>query len=213
MDEAGLLACSMYVDLNPVRAAMAASPADSVHTSGYDRIAGMNGKQIESAAADLVVIERDEAGKILRTNTPKQLRDRRKAERRKKNGMIPRDAWLAPLQIKERDHTGTQTSRSRVRASDKVFLSMSLSDYVALLYWTGKQVRSDKRGKIPDELRPILQQIGIASDMWSDLVWNYKKYFGMSSSAGKPQSMREAATRSERSFVRGQTSATRCFIE
>ncbi len=139
----------MYVDLNPVRAAMASSPAESVHTSGYDRIAGMKGTQIESAATDLVVIERDEAGKILRTSTPKQLRDRRKAERRKKHGLILRDAWLAPLQIKERGQTGVQASRSRIRASDKGFLSMSLSDYVTLLYWTGKQGRSDKRGKIP----------------------------------------------------------------
>ena len=38
VDETGLLACSMYVDLNPVRAAIAESPAESVHTSAYDRI-------------------------------------------------------------------------------------------------------------------------------------------------------------------------------
>ncbi len=213
VDEAGLLACSMYVDLNPVRAAMASSPSESIHTSGYDRIAGMNGKYIESAATELVVIERDEAGKILRTSTPKQLRDCRKIEARKKSGMIPRDAWLAPLQIKERDQTGVQASRGRVRASDKGFLSMTLSDYLALLCWTGKQGRAGKRGKIPDELKPILQQVGIASAMWSDLVWNYKKYFGKSSSAGKPENMRAAALHTERRFVRGQRLATGCFVE
>ena len=38
VDETGLLACSMYVDLNPVRATIAESPAESVHTSAYDRI-------------------------------------------------------------------------------------------------------------------------------------------------------------------------------
>ena len=37
-DEAGLLACSMYVDLNPIRAAMASTPEESIHTSAYDRI-------------------------------------------------------------------------------------------------------------------------------------------------------------------------------
>jgi len=40
-DEAGLLACSMYVDLNPIRAAMAATPEDSRHTSVFDRIEAM----------------------------------------------------------------------------------------------------------------------------------------------------------------------------
>ena len=38
VDEAGLLACSMYVDLNPVRAAMANSPDDSLHTSPQLRV-------------------------------------------------------------------------------------------------------------------------------------------------------------------------------
>ena len=37
VDEAGLLACAMYVDLNPVRAAMAQSPDESPFTSAYDR--------------------------------------------------------------------------------------------------------------------------------------------------------------------------------
>ncbi|MFO0921906.1 MAG: hypothetical protein U0905_05385 [Pirellulales bacterium] len=38
VDEAGLLACAMYVDLNPVRAAMAKTPEASRFTSAYDRI-------------------------------------------------------------------------------------------------------------------------------------------------------------------------------
>lgn len=213
VDEAGLLACSMYVDLNPVRAAMALSPSESIHTSGYDRIAAMEGKQIKSAAAELLAIDRDEAGKIIRSCTPEQLRERRTAKLRKKNRPILRDAWLAPLQIRERSKAGAQPSHSRVRASDKGFLSMSVSEYVALLYWTGKQGCVDKRGKIPEQLQPILKQIGIAGEMWSDLVWNYKKYFGRSRSAGKPASMREEAANAQRHFCRGQRAAAGCFLQ
>jgi hypothetical protein len=62
-DEAGLLACSMYVDLNPVRAAMASTPEQSVHTSAYDRIQALQGEKIDSAAAELAVIETEEAGR------------------------------------------------------------------------------------------------------------------------------------------------------
>ncbi len=88
---------------------------------------------------------------------------------------------------------------------------MSLSDYLMLLDWTGKQGRVDKKGKIPDQLSPILDRIGIAGEMWSDLVWNYKKYFGKTCLAGAPQSLREAASHAHRSFSRGQRAASHCF--
>ena len=63
VDEAGLLACAMYVDLNPVRAAMAESPDKAPHTSAFDRIHGEQGEQIDSAAFDLRPVEREESAK------------------------------------------------------------------------------------------------------------------------------------------------------
>jgi len=68
-DETGLLACSMYVDLNPIRTAMAATPEESLHTLAYDRIQALRGATIPSAAVDFVAIETEEAGRILRTAT------------------------------------------------------------------------------------------------------------------------------------------------
>ena len=65
----------MYVDLNPVRAAMAQTPEESLHTSAYDRIQAIQGATIPSAAAELVAIETSEAGRILRTSSPKSLKE------------------------------------------------------------------------------------------------------------------------------------------
>jgi REP element-mobilizing transposase RayT len=55
LDEATLLACSVYVDLNPVRAGVAATPEESQYTSGCDRIrslpADTSGRSLELVKA------------------------------------------------------------------------------------------------------------------------------------------------------------------
>ncbi|MCE3015038.1 MAG: hypothetical protein ACK56W_24360 [Pirellula sp.] len=53
-------------------------------------------------------------------------------------------------------------NKNGVQASDKRFLDMSLEDYLALLYWTGRQGRDDKKGKIAADHAPILAKLGIA---------------------------------------------------
>ena len=211
-DEAGLLACSMYVDLNPIRAAMAATPEESVHTSAYDRIKALSGNTIASAAVDLVAIETEEAGKILRTSTPDQLRKRKADAKKKRGSSILRDAWLSPLTLNERGKPGAQTSSSGVRASDKGFLWMNILDYLKLLKWTSKQrLGSTETTIVPKDLQQILNRIGIDGKMWSDLVWNFKKYFGRGSAAGSPKSLKESAQQRNRKFAPGQNAVARCF--
>ncbi len=211
-DEAGLLACSMYVDLNPIRAAMAETPEESLHTSAYDRIKSLQGAMIPSAAAELVAIATEEAGRILRSSSPDEVRKRNAAAKKRKGHSILRDAWLAPLTINERAKPGPQSSKTGVRASDKGFLSLELRDYLTLLDWTGRQRGSVQRAEIPSDLETILKRIGIDGRMWVDLVWKFKKYFGRSGAAGSPQSLKAAAMLRNRSFARGQRSATECFV-
>ena len=50
-----------------------------------------------------------------------------------------RDDWLAPLSMGKRPADDPESSKSGVRASDKGFLNINLSDYVRLLCWTTKQ--------------------------------------------------------------------------
>ncbi len=212
LDEASLLACCMYVDLNPIRAAMAENLEDSKFTSAHDRIGALKGKKIASAAASMKAIPREEAAKILRSSTPQQLAARRKAARKRRGPMVSSDAWLAPLTIDERKSLGAQASKSGLRASDKGFLTLSVEEYVTLLDWTGRQGRPDKRGSIPAELAPILERLGIEGSMWCDLVWEYKKYFGKSSSAGSSDRMKQHAQANDRAFTPGQRKAKKCFV-
>ena len=48
LDEAAILACSVYVDLNPIRAGVAETPEKSEHTSVFDRIRSRQAVSAES---------------------------------------------------------------------------------------------------------------------------------------------------------------------
>lgn len=85
---------------------------------------------------------------------------------------------MSPLEINERsDAVGADVSPCGRRASLKGFLSMSLTKYLELLDWTGRQLRSGKRGAIPSELAPILERLGLDADGWCDLVQKFGKLF------------------------------------
>ncbi|MEQ1830582.1 MAG: hypothetical protein ABL921_31815, partial [Pirellula sp.] len=187
------------------------TPGTSEYTSAYDRMAARDGKKIDSSAAAMRTISREEAAKMLRNSTPDQLRDIRKKARQRKGPRVLRDAWLAPLTLDRKSH-GPMASKGGLRASDKGFLDISLEDYLKLLVWTGSQKRSDKKGFIPADYAPIFQRVGIDAGMWCDLVWDFKKYFGRSRGAGSPDRMREMAASGGLSFQPGQKRALKCFV-
>jgi hypothetical protein len=116
-DEAGLLACAMYVDLNPVRAAMAESPETSEHTSAYDRIGGsVRGKKAGSAALEIAPVSPEQAAEEIKTQTTaqrKQAVSRAKNKKSKASQRLPVDSWLAPLTLAERGRPGAKPSQSK----------------------------------------------------------------------------------------------------
>jgi REP element-mobilizing transposase RayT len=213
VDEAGLLACAMYVDLNPVRAAIANSPDRSVHTSAYDRIESEKGAEIESAAFDLVAVDNEEAVKALR-ETPMSVRRSKKRITRQgaKPKRVKRDSWLAPLCLGRKLASDPEVSRSGLRASDKGFLNLAWREYLELLRWTSQQKSTGEVTEVPKHVGRSLSRLGIASSMWRDLVWNFKKYFGRSSCAGSPQAMSADAAKRDKSWYSGQRQVQACFV-
>ncbi|WP_173405329.1 transposase [Rhodopirellula sp. SWK7] len=213
VDEAGLLACSMYVDLNPVRAAMASDPEKAPHTSAFDRIQAGHGKQIDSAAFNLKAVPTEEAAKQIRETPVDELRVKQKAKKRNPTGKrIRRDAWLAPLTLSpEKLSTDAELNRDGLRASDKGFLHVSIRDYLRLLRWTAKQGIAEASEKLPKSLATTLSQIGIDASMWRDLVWEWQRYFGKSICVGSPAAMRQDAERCGKHHYSGQAAASACF--
>lgn len=178
LDEASLLACAAYVDLNPVRAALAKSPEESDYTGAKDRI-----DDLREGAGEEATTRGASRGK------PQQAtHDWERSQRRRKSG------WMSPLEIDEKsDPTGPNASPCGRRASLKGFLSMSLSKYLELLDWTGRQLHSGKRGTIPAELAPILERLGLDALGWCDLVQKFGKLFKRA--AGNANSLSSEAGR------------------
>ncbi len=211
VDEAGLLACAMYVDLNPVRAAMAETPDQSEHTSAYDRIKGAKGHEIPSAAFDLIPVPTEQRGEETRDTPVDQLREQRRAKKRNPTGRkIRRDGWLAPLRLKQRAED-PEVHRGGVRASNKGFLGINLDDYLRLLRWTAKPTAESEPSQVPPSLQPLLSRLGIDLSMWRDLVWNFQRYFGRSCCAGSPDEMTAFAESTGRSWPSGYRGVAACF--
>lgn len=183
LDEAAVLACSIYVDLNPIRAAEARTPEESQFTSGYERI-------------------RAERARRRACRSPSGGSRRRPRE-------ASRDGWLSPIRAERRSrrvdvHRVTAHARSRTqprRASPESFLAISLREYLQLLDWTGRQLRQGKRGSIPGRLAPILERVGIEGEAWMASVSSLGRQFHRA--VGHVGCLREAAARAGRKWLQG----------
>jgi len=137
------------------------------------------------------------------------------------------DAWLAPLFLDERAAAysapvvaGPSSAPAPAggsaprpfpspRLSDKGFLPMTLEEYLALLDWTGRQVRHDKRGAIPRDLAPILERLQIAPDHWVATVCRFGQLFR--TAAGGLCAMRSEAERTGRRWLHGMRHSAVAF--
>ena len=72
---------------------------------------------------------------------------------------VPRDL---PIEIDDRnDPLGADAEPNGRRCSRKGVLAMSVLRYIDLVEWCGREIRSDKRGSIPNNLSPILGRLGL----------------------------------------------------
>jgi hypothetical protein len=197
LDEAAVLACSVYVDLNPIRAGIARSPETSTYTSGYERIR----ERGKSAG------QRSGRGKGRRGKLSRPATDNRAFQWR---GLGIERHWLCPVQLQRGQEVAAGVSEGTRRASDKGFLPLGLNEYLQLLDWTGRQVRLGKRGAIPSTLAPILERLRIASDTWVDMVVNFSRWFRQA--AGRVDSLAGEAARRGRRWLHGLSRSQAAFI-
>ena len=145
LDEAALLTCMAYVDLNPVRTKMAKIPETSNYTSIKERAEKATGSAARKQVSHL-----------------KPLRSQ---------GQNPEQA-----------------------------IPFALSSYLELVDWTGRIVRSDKKGSILADIPPILERLKIDPDEWlKTMCWNNR----FRRAVGKLASLKAYAARVGRQWIHG----------
>ncbi len=105
---------------------------------------------------------------------------------------------------------GDSPRRLHVRASDQGFLPISLEHYVMLLDWTGRELRADKRGAIPEHLAPIMERLALNRSNWVEIVRGFGRLFKQA--AGRSTSLIDAAARRSRRWFQGQAAARAAFV-
>jgi hypothetical protein len=146
LDARAVLACMAYVDLNPIRAAMAKTPEQSEYTSIQERI------------------------------------------------LHPESSCLRPFA--EHDVDG---------------IPFRLMDYLELVDWGGREIKNNKRGRIPATAPPILTRLRMdATPVLNYLGKKDQQTFG---AIGPVSMLREFAQSVGRSFIKGQTLGKQLFPE
>jgi hypothetical protein len=186
LDEAAIVACMVYVDLNLIRAGVASTPEDSDFTSIQERIRAWQKENVVSDVNSSEETQSEEESLLL--NAPAPIPAKSSLD------CGSGDNWLCPIQ-----------SDARRRG----ILEISTVEYFNLVDISGCMIRSDKRGAIDAELEPILERIGAIPKAWGNTVSRFGSEFGLV--AGKLIRMRSYANRLGKSWFRGLAIARLAF--
>jgi len=151
LDEAALLTCMVYVDLNPVRAGMAKSVGESDFTSIQQRLFDHEKDKTVKSKSENVVIKRVE-----------------------KQHEIKQAINLDTLPEASLMHFDGSSHTDIHHA-----LPFTFEDYIALVDSTGRVFRQDKRSHIKENIPILVSEMGINPDSWLEHIQNFgRRYAG-----------------------------------
>ena len=147
LDETALLACMVYVDLNPIRAAIALTPEQSSFTSIQQRLVAIANAVDEKHAQP--------------------------------NDLLAFSGYQA--------HTKHQSG-----------LPFKLMDFFALVEWTGRRMREDKRGAIPTHINSLFERFNVNESDWLSIITDFNRHY--ISAAGNSTNMIQWACATNRKW-------------
>jgi hypothetical protein len=198
LDDAAIAACMVYVDLNPIRAALAATPEESDFTSIQERIRAWHKEMIASGSVPGESNQNSQSGSF--SQDMQKLEDMADSSNAIPECIpfnslyAPSSCWLCPIQ-----------SDSQRRG----ILPMTATEYFDLVDKSGRLLRSDKRGAIDTDLAPILLRIGANPEAWIDTVSIFASKFRLA--AGLVSSLRSFAAQLGQRWLTGVAAARASF--
>lgn len=147
----------LCVDLNPIRARMAATPEGSDYTGIQRRIQARQEQRKAAALLATVPKSATTTSKASKATSPEPLdliHARERVQQGEEHGL-----WITPC----RSATGGHCS---------------LDDYLQLVDHTGRFLHNGKRGQIPAHLAPILERLQIDIDTWLSVMLGHGRFLG-----------------------------------
>jgi hypothetical protein len=181
LDDAAVLSCMTYVDLNPVRAGMEKDLFESDFTSVQQRLYDYSTEKESSAKPEQGLSERvDKQQELKREQSLNGLPEAR---------LMPFDGG---------SHTDIHTA-----------LPFTREDYFQLVDITGRMIRDDKRGAILDDIPSVVSRLGIEPDHWVEHIKNFGKSY--STCAGSVEAIADFAGRSGKQWCKGVSHSMCCY--
>jgi REP element-mobilizing transposase RayT len=175
LDQTAVLACTAYVDLNPIRAAMNSTPESSEFTSIQERI--KNWKETQK--------------------TPKAKKTQSKKFRIVKTPKHTFKIAQKPLMAFPDCNTVQSLNKETIRYS----LPVTYEHYLKLVDWSGRAIQKHKRGAIPIELAPIMERLKVNDESWLKLTQTMETTFA--NVAGTYQTLKKHSKVQNKKWFKG----------
>jgi putative transposase len=197
LDEAAIAACMVYVDLNPIRSNLAATPEESDFSSIQERIRAWQKETMTIDSAPMEATNDNYSDSLHRDNRLIPLSPGPESASpigTSLDGAQLSGCWLCPI-----------SSESQRRG----ILQMTSAEYFDLVDRSGRVIRKGKRSTIDAELAPILQRIGAHADAWTETISRFGCKFHLA--AGLVSSLRNFADQLGRRWFKGVSAARSAF--
>jgi len=88
-------------------------------------------------------------------------------------------------------------------------IAFSFADYLELTDWTGREVRTDKKGFIPVNTPKILDQLGLDEDSWMETIQSFSSNFH--TYIGPEEQLQSLCKKQKKKWLRGLTLCRKLF--